>query len=69
MRGLREHRGEAPYASWMRAAKKFPLYFYEVEMGQQMQDFWPTHYLDITEVVWSGNLICLNPCSFVAAEV
>jgi LmbE family N-acetylglucosaminyl deacetylase len=38
------------YEAWLRAGKKTPLYFYEVELGQQTQDFWPTHYVDITEV-------------------
>lgn len=38
------------YDAWLRAGKGFPLYFYEVEMGQQTQDFWPTHYVDITQV-------------------
>jgi N-acetylglucosamine malate deacetylase 1 len=38
------------YDAWLRAGKKFPLYFYEVETGQQTQDFWPTHHVDITEV-------------------
>lgn len=38
------------YDAWLRGGKKFPLYFYEVELGQQTQDFWPTHYVDITEV-------------------
>src|SRR5712691_225696 len=31
------------YDAWLRGGKKFPLYFYEVESGQQTQDFWPTH--------------------------
>ena len=38
------------YDAWLRGGKKFPLYFYEVELGQQTQDFWPTHYVDISEV-------------------
>ena len=38
------------YEAWLRAGKKTPLYFYEVETGQQTQDFWPTHHVDITEV-------------------
>jgi hypothetical protein len=38
------------YDAWLRAGKKFPLYFYEVETGQQTQDFWPTRYVDVTEV-------------------
>jgi LmbE family N-acetylglucosaminyl deacetylase len=38
------------YDAWLRAGRAFPLYFYEVETGQQTQDFWPTHYVDITSV-------------------
>jgi|SRR5579871_4259914 len=38
------------YDAWLRAGKAFPLYFYEVESGQQTQDFWPTDYVDITSV-------------------
>jgi LmbE family N-acetylglucosaminyl deacetylase len=38
------------YDAWLRGGKKFPLYFYEVELGHQTQDFWPTHYVDITAV-------------------
>ena len=34
----------------LRAGRTFPLYFYEAESGQQTQDFWPTHYVDITIV-------------------
>jgi len=38
------------YDAWLRGGKKFPLYFYEVELGTQTQDFWPTNYVDITAV-------------------
>jgi LmbE family N-acetylglucosaminyl deacetylase len=46
------------YDAWLRSGKKFPLYFYEVEMGQQTQDFWPTHYVDITEVAERKKAAC-----------
>ena len=38
------------YNAWLESGRKFPLYFYEVELGQQTQDFLPTHYVDITSV-------------------
>jgi LmbE family N-acetylglucosaminyl deacetylase len=38
------------YEAWLHTGKTYPLFFYEVELGQQTQDFWPTHYVDITEV-------------------
>jgi len=46
------------YDAWLRGGKKFPLYFYEVELGQQTQDFWPTHYVDITAVAERKKSAC-----------
>jgi len=46
------------YDAWLRGGKKFPLYFYEVELGQQTQDFSPTHYVDITEVAERKKAAC-----------
>jgi LmbE family N-acetylglucosaminyl deacetylase len=46
------------YHAWLRAEKKFPLYFYEVELGQQTQDFWPTNYVDITGVAERKKTAC-----------
>ena len=46
------------YDAWLRGGKKFPLYFYEVELGQQTQDFWPTHYVDITGVAERKKSAC-----------
>ena len=46
------------YDAWLRADRKFPLYFYEVESGQQTQDFWPTHYVDITAVADRKKTAC-----------
>lgn len=39
------------YNAWLESGRKFPLFFYEVELGRQTQDFFPTHYVDITAVV------------------
>jgi LmbE family N-acetylglucosaminyl deacetylase len=38
------------YHAWLRAGKKFPLYYMEAELGIQTQNFFPTHYVDITSV-------------------
>jgi len=36
------------YDAWLRSRMKFELYYYEVELGSQTQNFCPTHYVDIT---------------------
>jgi LmbE family N-acetylglucosaminyl deacetylase len=46
------------YDAWLRAGKTYPLYFYEVESGQQTQNFWPTHYVDITPVAERKKSAC-----------
>ena len=38
------------YAAWLQSGKKFPLYYMEAELGTQTQNFFPTHYVDITSV-------------------
>ena len=35
------------YDAWLRAGKKYALYYFEVMSGSQTQQFWPTHYVDI----------------------
>src|SRR5258706_274950 len=49
---------EAPSPAARISVTKFPLYFYEVESGQQTQDFWPTHYVDITAVAGRKKSAC-----------
>lgn len=46
------------YDAWLQASRRFPLYFYEVEQGQQTQDFWPTYYVDITAVAERKKSAC-----------
>ena len=48
----RDHRAASllAYDAWLRGGRKFALYFYEVELGQQTQAFAPNHYVDITSV-------------------
>ncbi len=38
------------YEAWLRSGKKFALYYMEAELGTQTQNFFPTHYVDITSV-------------------
>jgi len=38
------------YSAWVSSGKRFPLYYMEAELGQQTQNFFPTHYVDITPV-------------------
>ena len=47
-----DHRAAAllTYSAWLSSGKRFPLYYYESELGTQTQNFWPTHYVDITRV-------------------
>jgi LmbE family N-acetylglucosaminyl deacetylase len=35
--------------AWVRASRKFPLYFFEVCAGEQTMTFHPTDYVDITD--------------------
>jgi len=36
------------YNAWLSSGMKFPLYYMEAELGQQTQNFWPTHYVDFS---------------------
>jgi LmbE family N-acetylglucosaminyl deacetylase len=38
------------YSAWLASGKRFPLYYMEAELGTQTQNFFPTHYVDITAV-------------------
>jgi len=46
----RDHRAVSllVYDAWLRLNKPFELYYFEVEMGAQTQQFRPTEYVDIT---------------------
>src|SRR6516162_7253252 len=47
----RDHRATAMlvYDAWLKAGRKFALFYFEVDAGAQTQLFRPTHYVDITE--------------------
>ena len=38
------------YSAWLASGKKFPLYYFEAELGTQTQNFYPTHYVNTTSV-------------------
>lgn len=46
----RDHRAASllAYDAWLEGGRKFDLYYYEVDQGEQTQVFHPTHYVDIT---------------------
>jgi LmbE family N-acetylglucosaminyl deacetylase len=51
------------YSAWLGSGKRFPLYYMEAELGTQTQNFFPTHYVDITSVeerthqAWLANTV------------
>jgi len=47
----RDHRAASllTYDAWLTGGRKFALYYYEVDQGEQTQVFHPTHYVDITQ--------------------
>jgi N-acetylglucosamine malate deacetylase 1 len=47
----RDHRVASllTYDYWLRSGKRASLFYYEVETGEQTQNFKPTHYIDITQ--------------------
>jgi LmbE family N-acetylglucosaminyl deacetylase len=47
----RDHRAASMlvYDTWLARGRKFELYYYEVDQGEQTQIFHPTHYVDITQ--------------------
>ncbi len=38
------------YDAWLRLGRKFALYYFEVDLGAQTQNFRPTHYVKVTKV-------------------
>jgi LmbE family N-acetylglucosaminyl deacetylase len=46
----RDHRAVSylVYDAWLKSGKKFELYYFEVDQGEQTQTFHPTDYVDIT---------------------
>lgn len=70
----RDHRATSllTYDAWLRGGRHFELYYSEVDLGDQTQDFHPTHYVDITGVVDKKRQACFahvsqDPPSFYNA--
>ncbi|HET7841886.1 MAG TPA: PIG-L family deacetylase [Terriglobia bacterium] len=59
------------YDAWLRASRKFALYYFEVESGNQTQNFAPSRYVDITATESLKRAACMahvsqNPEEFYA---
>lgn len=59
------------YDAWVSAKSKLELYYFEVEQGEQTQDFRPTDYVDITATESRKRASCFvhasqNPAEFYA---
>ena len=61
----RDHRAASllTYDVWLESGKKFALYYFEVDAGEQTQVFHPTHYVDITETESRKHAACLAHAS------
>lgn len=69
----RDHRANSVlvYDAWLRMKKSFILYYFEVMSGRQTQQFYPTHYVDITATEARKREACMihksqNPEEFYA---
>ena len=61
----RDHRAASllTYDAWLESGKKFALYYYEVDAGEQTQIFRPTHYVDITSTESRKHAACSEHAS------
>ncbi len=56
------------FEAWLRGGRKFPLYYMEAELGTQTQNFYATHYVDITSVeertheAWKADTLWYDAC-------
>lgn len=51
------------YDAWVESSKKFDLYYFEVDQGEQTQQFYPTNYVDITQTESRKRVACLAHAS------
>lgn len=63
----RDHRAASllVYDTWLQSPRKFDLYYYEVELGSQTQNFSPTHYVNITTTEARKRTACYAHASSV----
>jgi N-acetylglucosamine malate deacetylase 1 len=61
----RDHRAASllTYDAWEQGGKRFQLYYSEVDLGDQTQDFHPTHYVDIAAFVEKKRQACFAHAS------
>ncbi len=61
----RDHRATSllVYDAWLAIGKKFDLYYFEVEQGEQTQVFHPTNYVDITRTAERKRASCFAHAS------
>jgi N-acetylglucosamine malate deacetylase 1 len=61
----RDHRAASllVYDAWLKSHKQMDLFYYEVETGSQTQNFYPTHYVDITDAELRKRAACLAHAS------
>jgi N-acetylglucosamine malate deacetylase 1 len=61
----RDHRAASllAYDAWLQSGKKFALYYFEVETGEQTQGFAPDHYVDITSTESRKRAACFAHAS------
>jgi LmbE family N-acetylglucosaminyl deacetylase len=51
------------YDAWIESGRKFDLYYFEVDQGDQTQHFHPTNYVDITQTESRKRAACLAHAS------
>jgi LmbE family N-acetylglucosaminyl deacetylase len=51
------------YDAWLRMARRFALYYYEVSNGEDTVQFAPTHYVDTTDTEPQKRLACFAHAS------
>lgn len=61
----RDHRAASllVYDAWLRSHRKFDLYYYEVDQGEQTQVFHPTNYVNITDTESRKRAACFAHAS------
>ncbi len=61
----RDHRAVSylAYDAWLEGGRKFDLYYFEVDQGEQTQNFHPTHYVHITQTEGRKRAACLAHAS------
>jgi len=61
----RDHRAASllVYDAWLQNGRKFDLYYYEVDQGEQTQVFHPTNYVDISDTESRKRAACFAHAS------